>query len=113
MYEMLRDGEWLISTDCPQAIDALPSLESDADNLGDVLKTDAVYDDVGDDLRYGIQSRMKGRKPRKPQVMVEKEMLNAIQDPFSRYQKMYELLNKQKEQGAGYVDRIVPRWVKR
>jgi hypothetical protein len=54
----LDENEWIITRNCKEAIRALPSLIYDEkkDNE-DVLKTKTMYDDVGDELRYGVYSQ--------------------------------------------------------
>lgn len=54
MYGLIQNDEWFISDLCPEALSAIPSLEYDPDGDEDVLKTDHLYDDVGDELRYGL-----------------------------------------------------------
>lgn len=55
MYQLIQDDAWFLSTGCPEALDAIPSLEYDSDKgEEDILKTDHVYDDIGDELRYGL-----------------------------------------------------------
>jgi hypothetical protein len=49
MYNLIQNDEWFISELCPEALSAIPSLEYDADDGGeDILKTDHLYDDIGD-----------------------------------------------------------------
>lgn len=55
MYSLIQSDTWFISDMCPEAIAAIPSLEYDSDKGGeDIRKTDHLYDDVGDCLRYGL-----------------------------------------------------------
>jgi hypothetical protein len=59
MYSLIQDDSWFISDTCPEALAAIPSLEYDSDKGGeDVLKTAHMYDDVGDELRYGLQDML-------------------------------------------------------
>jgi hypothetical protein len=58
MYEMLREDAWLITQNCDQLIETLPTLTRDEDNIEDVLK--CAGDDVADAARYGIKSRAIG-----------------------------------------------------
>ena len=59
MYSLIQSDSWFISDMCPEAIAAIPALEYDSDKGGeDVLKTDHLYDDVGDELRYGLQDML-------------------------------------------------------
>jgi hypothetical protein len=51
----MSSDTWFISEMCPEALAAIPSLEYDSDKGGeDILKTDHLYDDCGDCLRYGL-----------------------------------------------------------
>ncbi len=59
MYEMLREDAWLITRNCEQLIETLPTLTRDEDNIEDVLK--CAGDDVADAARYGIKSRLDPR----------------------------------------------------
>jgi hypothetical protein len=55
MYSLIQSDTWFISDMCPEAIAAIPSLEYDSDKGGeDIRKTDHLYDDCGDCLRYGL-----------------------------------------------------------
>ncbi len=67
MYQLIQNDQWLISEACPEALNAVPALQYDKDgNIEDILKTDHLYDDIGDELRYGLQG-----------------MLNSAAKPFS------------------------------
>jgi hypothetical protein len=67
MYQLIQNDSWFISELCPEALNAIPALEYDSDKGGeDIRKTDHLYDDVADELRYGLQ-----------------DMLNAAKKPFA------------------------------
>lgn len=67
MYTLIQNDSWFISEMCPLALDAIPALEYDSDKGGeDVRKTDSIYDDIGDELRYGLS-----------------DMLNTASKPFA------------------------------
>lgn len=52
---LISADTWFISDMCPEALAAIPSLEYDSDKGGeDIRKTDHLYDDCGDCLRYGL-----------------------------------------------------------
>lgn len=52
---LISADTWFISDMCPEALAAIPALEYDSDSGGeDILKTDHLYDDCGDCLRYGL-----------------------------------------------------------
>lgn len=55
VYDQIANDTWFISDMCPEALAAIPSLEYDSDQGGeDIRKTDHLYDDCGDCLRYGL-----------------------------------------------------------
>jgi hypothetical protein len=54
MYGLIQSDTWFISDLCPEALNAVPAAEYDPDSDEDVLKTDHLYDDVIDELRYGL-----------------------------------------------------------
>jgi hypothetical protein len=60
MYQLIANDAWMISENCPEALNAVPAAEYDKDgsNIEDILKTDHLYDDVLDELRYGLQSML-------------------------------------------------------
>jgi hypothetical protein len=67
LYTLIQNDSWFISEMCPLALEAIPSLEYDSDKGGeDIRKTDSIYDDIGDELRYGLA-----------------DMLNNVKKPFS------------------------------
>lgn len=64
------DTVWIISSECPEALETIPVLMRNEKDLDDVVKTDkgmaVLAMDVADDLRYGLQSMLgAGRKPDK------------------------------------------------
>jgi hypothetical protein len=72
------DTVWIISSECPEALETIPVLMRNEKDLDDVVKTDkgmaVLAMDVADDLRYGLQSMLgAGRKPDKV-VHGEKQM---------------------------------------
>lgn len=84
MYQLIQDDAWFISEMCPEALSAIPALEYDADKGGeDVLKTDHLYDDVGDELRYGLQDMLNLAK--KPHDVVVQELLEETPDEMARH----------------------------
>ena len=80
MYSLIQDDSWFISDMCPEAIAAIPSLEYDSDKGGeDVLKTDHMYDDVGDELRYGLVDMLGTTKV--PMEVRRAELASTIVEP--------------------------------
>lgn len=64
------DTVWIISSECPEALETIPVLMRNVKDLDDVVKTDkgqaVLAMDVADDLRYGLQSMLgSGHKPEK------------------------------------------------
>lgn len=64
------DMVWVISSECPELLDAIPHLMRNVKDLDDVVKTDksqaVLTMDVADDVRYGLMSMLgAGRKPEK------------------------------------------------
>ena len=87
----IQDDAWFISEMCPEALDAIPALEYDSDKgEEDVLKTDHLYDDVGDELRYGLADML--RQAAKPQEVIDREKLAAARPevkPLLQYRLDY------------------------
>jgi hypothetical protein len=70
MIAAAGDTVWIISTECPEILDALPLLMRNPKDLDDVVKTDLSQTDkkmdVADDVRYGLISMLRhGEKPEK------------------------------------------------
>ena len=87
MYSLIQDDSWFISDMCPEALAAIPSLEYDSDKGGeDVLKTEHMYDDVGDELRYGLQDMLGTTKV--PMEVRRAEIALSITDPTERAMAM-------------------------
>lgn len=84
------DTVWIISSECPEALETIPVLMRNVKDLDDVIKTDkgmaVLAMDVADDLRYGLQSMLgSGRKPDK--VIHGEKQLERIQK--NDYQSAY------------------------
>lgn len=98
MYQLIQDDAWFISEMCPEALAAIPALEYDSDKGGeDVLKTDHLYDDVGDELRYGLADML--REAHKPHDIVIAEKIEAHRgDPMAQhFIRLAETERRQKE----------------
>lgn len=62
MYQLIANDSWFISDRCPLALDAVPSAEYDSDKgEEDILKTDHIFDDVLDELRYGLADMLNSK----------------------------------------------------
>jgi len=58
MHRMLDEGQWIITKNCKNAIEAMPTAIFDEKKQNeDVLKTNDMHDDVRDSLRYGLYSQ--------------------------------------------------------
>jgi phage terminase large subunit len=75
MYRELQSRRWFLSSDCPEAIKALPLLIHDDKHVEDVKKTEEIYDDVADGLRYGLKTMLEPRS--KPASVIIQEALAA------------------------------------
>lgn len=81
MLAAVGDTVWIISTECPEILDALPLLMRNPKDLDDVVKTDLSQTDkkmdVADDVRYGLISMLSpGAKPEK--VKHAEKLLNIL-----------------------------------
>jgi len=84
MYQLIQDDAWFISEMCPEALSAIPALEYDSEKGGeDILKTDHLYDDVGDELRYGLVDMLGNA--RKPHDVVIQEQIAAAPNDMARH----------------------------
>jgi len=107
------DTVWIISSECPEALETIPVLMRNEKDLDDVVKTDkgmaVLAMDVADDLRYGLQSMLgSGRKPDK--VVHGEQQMARVQK--GTYQEAYfaevafrEQLNRPEFQVSGRVRR--------
>lgn len=84
MYTLIQDDAWFISEACPEALDAIPALEYDSEkDAEDILKTDHLYDDVADELRYGLVDMLGNAQ--KPHEVELRERIEAQPDPMERH----------------------------
>ncbi len=90
MYQMLREGKWVIADSCPRLIECLPTLVRDPVNVEDVRKMDG--DDPADAARYGLKSRLGAARPPAEQRVAER--ISAV-DPTSRAIWMRKLLRQE------------------
>lgn len=94
MSEMIEGDEWFISSDCPEALSAMPVLKHDEDKREDVEKTEEMSDDVADDLRYGLKSMLGSRK--KPFEVKLHETLAQIPDFTQKHLVRLKMMDQQK-----------------
>lgn len=103
MYELLRQGRWLITDNCSELIETLPILTRNENNIEDVLKIDG--DDAADAARYGLKSRMGPVMA--PAAVRNMEKITA-EDPTSRMIWLKGIEEKEKKRGSGV--RMPRRW---
>ena len=104
MYTLIQDDAWFISEACPEALDAIPALEYDSEkNAEDILKTDHLYDDIGDELRYGLVDMLSNAK--KPYDVELLEQIQAQPDLTARhFMRLAETERRQK------MNQPLPYW---
>jgi hypothetical protein len=61
MYDLMKYGQWIVSTDCPRLIKTIPLASRDEKDLEDLLKFSG--DDPIDSARYGLKSRFTSVPP--------------------------------------------------
>lgn len=84
LYNLIQQDEWFISENCLEALDAIPSLEYDTEKGDeDILKTDHLYDDIGDELRYGLVDMLS--QAEKPHEIRLREQIAATKDPIEKW----------------------------
>lgn len=71
MYELLRDGMWMINTNCANLIETLPMMTRDPNKIEDCLKFDG--DDACDNSRYGCKTRLGNNHIPKP-IEIERKV---------------------------------------
>jgi len=70
---------FFVTTECPQAISCIPMAIRDEDNLDDVERiAGAVWEDVTDEIRYGLASMLipRGKAPKDVRA---RELYESIQ----------------------------------
>jgi Terminase large subunit, T4likevirus-type, N-terminal len=70
MYQMLREGSWLIADSCPALAASIPALVRDEHDIEDVAKTDG--DDPADAARYGLKGRFSNPKQSAAERLAER-----------------------------------------
>lgn len=108
MYQLLELDEWLIRDTCPEAIRSIPILMRNPEKLEDVLKTDSLADDVGDELRYGMKSYLAPRQV--PEEIVHAEQRAKLVDLQSKFLYEFEYQEKKKANAAPVRQVIAPAW---
>jgi hypothetical protein len=95
MYQLIQNDSWFISEQCPEALNAIPALEYDSDKGGeDIRKTDHLYDDVADELRYGLQDMLNNKA--KPYSVTMAEAIARETDPTVANMVRMKMMEKQK-----------------
>ncbi len=93
MYQMLRDGRWVIADHCEAFIECLPMMIRDEKNVEDVMKIDG--DDPYDSCRYGLKSRF-APKAEPWQRRLQRETKD-ITDPTEAMMRRQQLEAKEKQ----------------
>ena len=85
LSNQIQSDVWFVSDLCPESLAAIPALEYDKDgpNTEDILKTDHIYDDVGDCLRYSLADMLNSAK--KPYEVELAERIQAEPNEFNRH----------------------------
>jgi terminase large subunit-like protein len=104
MYELLRTDKWLITKNCENLIESLPTLTRNEANIEDILKCEG--DDVADSARYGIKSRLDPRRTAlsgiEANIAARAERI-ATDDPTSRAIWMRKLEADSRRRPGGVV----------
>ena len=75
LHRALDEGEWIVTNNCKHAVRAIPTAVVDDKHPGkeeDILKTNTLYDDVLDELRYGVYSEYAPKAEPDNVVMMRK-----------------------------------------
>jgi hypothetical protein len=98
MYSLIQDDSWFISDMCPELLAAVPAAEYDSDKGGeDILKTDHVYDDVIDEVRYGLSDMLNASKV--PMEVRRAEIALPITDPTEKAMAMRRFESEERHKG--------------
>lgn len=101
-HGLLGDEIWLISSNCPELLNAIPTLMRDPKNLDDVLKTDKgqarIEQDISESARYGLKSMLDARTLAPYPVRAREEAAKYV-DPTTRAIRMREFELKEKKRG--------------
>jgi hypothetical protein len=86
MYQMLRDGRWVIADHCKGIIECIPMMIRDDKNVEDVMKIDG--DDPYDSCRYGLKSRYSPKA--EPFESRLRKLIKPIEDPNEAMMKVLQ-----------------------
>jgi hypothetical protein len=86
MYQMLRDGRWVIAAHCKGIIECIPMMIRDDKNVEDVMKIDG--DDAYDSCRYGLKSRYSPKA--EPFESRLRKLIKPIEDPNEAMMKVLQ-----------------------
>ncbi len=103
MYQMLRDGRWMIGDHCKGIIECIPMMIRDDKNVEDVMKIDG--DDPYDSCRYGLKSRYAPKV--EPFDTRLRRMVKPIEDPNEAMMKAQQEIAKNKARSQ--LKRRMPR----
>jgi len=108
MYNMLKNGELVVTDDCREIILAIPSLMRDPDNLDDVLKVDVKGDDCYDGFRLGLYGQLGARK--KPQEKTIEEHARTL-GPLERHFYLMKMNAERSKRHEIFKPSEQPVWV--
>jgi hypothetical protein len=89
VYQVLKKGELVITSNCTEIIKAVPILQSDPTSLDDVEKTATKEDDCYDGFRHGVFGELApGRESKAKREM---SRIRTIKDPFIQKLELMKL----------------------
>jgi PBSX family phage terminase large subunit len=107
MYNMMKNGDLVITDNCKDIILSIPSLMRDPDLLDDVLKVDAKGDDCYDGFRYGLFGMMSARK--RPDIDIINEHAKQL-DPLAAHFYRMKMLSDRVSANTPFVQHKQPQW---
>ena len=109
LYQLMKYGKWKIHQSCQHLIETLPILVRDEDNREDILKV--TGDDPADSARYGLYSRMKGRRQPFEQRVLAKL---TEKDPVLQAMQLQMLMDREAkaENGGVIAQRAAGRYAR-
>lgn len=96
VYQLIQNDALMISEACPEALNAIPAAQYDKDgpNIEDICKTDHLYDDVIDELRYGYQSMLNTKN--KPFEVLLHEAVSSAPNTNVAHMRHMKMLSERK-----------------
>jgi hypothetical protein len=112
MYNMLKNGEFVILDTCTDLIQAIPTLMRDPDNLDDVLKVKgSKADDCYDGCRLGLYGQhAEKKKPQEDQIKDKIEELRK-RDPLAAHFYALKMEAERLNRTNTFVPPEQPMWM--